>query len=268
MVSIGLVGCGFIGSQLAQEIQRRFQGKARLIGLYDADPAQAKKLSKKLKPPVPVLSASALLLRCRLLIEAASPRAAMEWIPRAVSSRKKVMVLSAGALLRRPDLLREARKKGVPVYVPSGALCGLDGIKAAAVQGLKSVILTTRKPPISFSGAPGVARKGIDLKSLRKPKVLFEGTAEKAVEDFPQNINVAATLALAGIGPNRTRVRIVADPGVRDNIHEIMAVGRFGKLTVRTENRPSAENPKTSFLAVQSAVAALSQILDPVKIGT
>ncbi len=268
MVAIGLVGCGFIGSRLAQEIQRRFKAKARLIGLYDADPTQAKRLSQKLHPTVPVLSPPMLLRRCQILIEAASIRAAMEWVPRAISCGKAVLVLSSGALLRRPELLRKARKKGVPVYVPSGALCGLDGIKAAAIQGLRSVTLTTRKPPRSFAGSPGVLRKGIRLNAVRKPTVLFEGSAQEAVLGFPQNINVAATLALAGAGPVRTRVRIVADPRLRNNTHEIVSVGRFGRLLVQTENRPSSENPKTSLLAALSAVATLAEILDPVKVGT
>lgn len=111
-------------------------------------------------------------------------------------------------------------------------------------------------------------RRGIRLQALRRPTVLFDGFARKAAADFPQNINVAATLALTGLGPDRTRVRIIADPRIRNNTHEIVAVGRFGKLIIRAENRPSSQNPRTSILAVQSAVATLAEILDPVKIGT
>ena len=178
------------------------------------------------------------------------------------------MILSSGGLLQHTGLLRRAAARKVPVYLPSGALVGLDGIKAASMGRLKSVTLTTRKPPSSFAGAPGVTRRKVRLSDIRTPRVLFQGSASRAVEDFPQNINVAATLALAGIGAKRTRVRIIADPAVRNNVHEIEAVGSFGRFAAVTENRPSPENPKTSQLAVLSAVATLNQILQPVKAGT
>lgn len=179
-----------------------------------------------------------------------------------------MLVLSSGGLLTQGRRLRQAEAKGIPVYVPSGAILGLDGIRAAAVGGLSSVTLTTRKPPRAFSGAPGLARRGIDLKRIRAPRLLFRGSARKAAALFPQNINVAATLALAGLGPVRTRVKIIADPRIRTNIHEIEARGTFGKILIRAENRASARNPKTSRLAIQSAVAMLEQILRPLRIGS
>ncbi len=170
--------------------------------------------------------------------------------------------------MSRPGRLREAVRKGIPLYLPSGALAGLDGIKAAASGHLRSVTLTTRKPPRSLAGAPGILRRKIRLDKLRKPMVVFQGSARQAAKEFPQNINVAATLALAGVGAARTRVKIIADPGIRTNIHEVEAVGDFGRLTARTENRPSPANPKSSLLAVRSAVATLRQILNPLKVGT
>ena len=176
--------------------------------------------------------------------------------------------MSTGGLLKYPSLLRRAIALKIPIHLPSGALAGLDGIKGAASGGLRSVTLTTRKHPSSFRGSPHVLRRRIRLDRIRKSRVLFEGSAAKAVAAFPQNVNVAATLALAGIGPARTRVRVVADPEVRENIHELEAVGSFGRLRVRVENRPSRENPKTSQLAVLSAVAALGRILGPLKVGT
>ena len=159
--------------------------------------------------------------------------------------------------MKSPQLLRRAIARSIPIHCPSGAVCGLDGIKAGSIGTLRSVTLTTRKPP-----------RSLGLSKLRSPRLLFQGPASKAVAAFPQNINVAATLALAGIGPRRTRVRLFADPRVDRNIHEVEAVGSFGRLTARTENRPSRENPKTSELAVLSAVATLKQILQPVKVGT
>ncbi|MBI3322219.1 MAG: aspartate dehydrogenase [Candidatus Omnitrophica bacterium] len=266
VLKIGIVGCGAIGSQLAQEIQSRFKGDARLIGVHDIHTDKARRLASSLHPSVPVLGPGEIIGRSTLIIEAASPRAVAQFLPKAVKRGKAMMVLSSGGLLTQGRRLREAARKGVPVYVPSGAILGLDGIRAAGVGKLASVTLTTRKPPKSFAGAPGA--KKLRLDNLRSPKTIFQGSARRAAALFPQNINVAATLALAGVGPERTRVRIVADPSVRSNVHEIEAKGDFGAITIRAENRPSERNPKTSRLAIQSAVAALAQILRPVRIGS
>ena len=268
MVTIGLVGCGTIGTKLAQEIQRRFKGIARLIGFYDHDPQKAARLSRRFHPAVPFLFPKQIIARCDLLIEAASAQAVEELLLEVIRQRKSILIMSTGGLLRHQALLRKAHHRRIPVYLPSGALVGLDGVKAGAIGKIRSVTLTTRKPPAAFTGAPAVIQKKISLSSIRRPRLLFQGTAQKAVAAFPQNINVAATLALAGVGPKKTRVRIIADPTIHENIHEIEAQGEFGRFIARTENRPARENPKTSRLAVFSAVATLQQILQPVRVGT
>ena len=239
-----------------------------MIGICDARPFQARQLARSFHPSLPVLSIPALVRGSDLVIEAASAGAVEELLPLLIRHRRAALILSTGGLLRRPKLLRRAAEMKTPLYLPSGALVGLDGIKAAAVGRIRSVTLTTRKPPRSLAGAPGILRRKIPLEKLRKPRVVFEGSARQAAKEFPQNINVAATLALAGIGPVRTKVKIIADPSIRTNIHEIEAVGDFGRLLARAENRPSAGNPRTSRLAVQSAVATLRQIFQPVKAGT
>ena len=256
VVSIGLVGCGSIGRRLAQEIQHRFEGQARLIGIYDRNPKAAESLLRHLGGSIPILTPVKLARRCQLLIEAASAQAVGELLPLAIKHRRSLLVMSTGGLLQHQRLVRKARSLQIPLYVPSGALGGIDAIKAGAIGKLRSVTLTTRKPPKAFG-----------LKGIAAPRQLFQGSAQQAVKKFPQNINVSATLALAGLGPTRTRVRIVADPTLRHNIHEVVAVGSFGRLTVRTENRPSS-NPKTSELAVLSAAATLRQIFDPIRVGT
>ena len=239
-----------------------------MTGLFDADLRQAAALSKRLRPPVPVLPLARLIRRNQLLIEAASPRAVETLLPKVIARKKALLLLSVGGLLRNPALLRRAVARKIRLYVPSGALAGLDGIKAAAIGRLRSVTLTTRKHPRALAGAPGLKRRGIRLYGLRRAKTIFEGSAAQAAAGFPQNINVAATLALAGLGGRRTHVRIVADPAARVNTHEVEAVGSFGRLFVRTENRPAPGNPKTSQLAIQSALAALNRILQPVQIGS
>ena len=239
-----------------------------MIGVHDAQPSEAQRLSRSLRPSVPVLPLETLARRSDLLIEAASGKAAAGLLPVLIRRRRAALILSTGGLLSRPDRLRTLARKGIPLYLPSGALAGLDAVKAAASGRLRSVTLTTRKPPRSLAGAPGILRKKIRLEKLRKPTVVFQGSALRATKEFPQNINVAATLALAGLGAARTRVKIIADPGIRTNIHEVQALGDFGRLITRTENLPSPKNPKSSLLAVRSAAATLKQILSPLKVGT
>ncbi len=267
-MTIGLVGCGAIGSRLAREIERRFKRQARLIGVYDSDPRKAERLSRCFRPRIPILQISELVSRSDLLIEAASPKAVRQLLPHVISKRKAMLVMSTGGILQSPELVRRARAASIPLYLPSGAIVGLDGIKAAANGALKSVTLTTRKPPLALKGSPELVRRRIRLDRVKAPQVLFEGSATEAIKAFPQNVNVAATLALAGLGPHRTRVRVVVDPSLKRNVHEIEVVGSFGRLLTRTENLPSRKNPRTSQLAVLSALATLRQIFSPLRIGT
>jgi len=181
------------------------------------------------------------------------------------------MVMSTGALIEDEifrEILRIAEEQGRKVYVPSGAIVGLDNIKAAAVKSIEEVTLTTRKPPQSFEGAPLIREKQIDLFTLEKPLLLFEGPAREAVKLFPKNVNVSASLSLAGIGPDRTKVRIIADPQAENITHEIHVKGEFGEIMTRTINKPFPENPKTSYIAALSAIATLRKISGSIIVGT
>ena len=159
--------------------------------------------------------------------------------------------------MEHPDLFDGARESNIRLMVPSGALCGLDGIRAAMEAGLHSVTLTTRKPPKGLAGAPYLVENDIQCEGLTEPKVIFEGNALEAVKAFPRNVNVAATLSFAGIGPYETEVQIIADPAATSNSHKVVAEGAFGRLEARTENMPSPRNPKSSYLASLSACAEL-----------
>ena len=152
--------------------------------------------------------------------------------------------------------------------MPSGAICGLDGVKSAMMGRVDRVTLITRKPPHGFQGAPYILEHNIDLNSIHEETILFQGSAKEAIRGFPQNVNVAIALSFAGIGPEKTRVRIVCSPQYKANSHEIEVEGEFGKLIAKTENVPAPQNPKTSYLAVLSTIATLKGILDYPKIGT
>ena len=212
-----------------------------------------------------------LLQNVDLLIESASQSAVRFIVPRALEAGCDVMVLSVGALADealREKIFKLAQQNNRKLYFPSGAAVGIDGINSAASGEISCVTLTTRKPPSGLAGAPFIKCKGIELEKIEKETLIFEGTASEAVEAFPANVNVAATISLAGIGFERTKVKIIADPAASRNVHEITVEGEFGKFFTKVENLPSPDNPKTSYLAALSAISTLKKILNPVKIGT
>ena len=163
-------------------------------------------------------------------------------------------------------MIAASRRTGCRLYLPSGAIAGLDGIKSACVGTIVHVIHTTRKPPLGLEGAPFLVEHGISLTGLREEKEVFSGSAREACRGFPANVNVTGAVSLAGIGPDRTFVRIVAVPGLARNCHDIEVEGEFGRLHVHVENEPS-ENPKTGKLTVLSIIRAIKDIVDPVRVG-
>jgi len=269
-LKIGIVGCGAIGSSLAKEIVNGLREDACLVALYDIKTDKAQALSKKLITSEKLRAGSLrdLIKRSELVIEASSAKASWEIASQSLSAGRKIMVMSVGGMVGYLDeLYALSRKNNAMVYFPSGAISGVDALKAANIAGIKKVVLTTRKNPKAFNGVEYV-EKHFNLAGLKKDKQLFNGSACEAVKCFPQNINVAAVLGLAGIGMRKTRVRIIACPSVNKNIHEIEIESKAAKIFTRTENILHPQNPKTSFLAVLSAIATLKQILQPVKIGT
>jgi len=207
----------------------------------------------------------------QLIIEAASQEAVRQYALKVIREGKDLMVMSTGALLDETLLQRIiglARRYKRKVYVPSGAIVGLDNIKSAALEKIESITLTTTKPPASFEGAPYIKQKGIDLSSIKEPMILYEGPAREAVKLFPRNVNVAASLSLAGIGAERTYVKIIADPHAEGITHEIRVKGAFGELVTKTINRPFPDNPKTSYIAALSAIATLRRISGYLNVGT
>lgn len=270
LLKIGIVGCGAIGTSLAQAITSDFPQQAELSGLFDIDAQKAKQLADKFELRKPAaLSLEDLINQVDLVIEAARAQSAFEIAKKTLSSGRSIMVMSVGGIIEHcRELENLARENNCRIYIPSGAVCGIDGLKAASRGKINKVMLTTRKPPKGFSGVAYVLEKKVPLDSLTEDTILFEGSASEAIRAFPQNINVCATLSIAGIGPENTRVRIIASPKLDKNIHEVEIESSSGKIFCRTENLVHPENPKTSYLAVLSAIATLKQILEPVKIGT
>jgi aspartate dehydrogenase len=273
-LGVGLIGCGAIGTALARAIDEGKAGDTELVRIYDLDVSKCEKLAKVLSCKPRVAKTFSEIVECEdvdLVIEAASQEAVRQYAIRTLEAGKDLMVMSVGALVdaRLTEKIRSLVKSGkVKVYIPSGAIGGLDGLKAASVGRIYEATLTTRKPPKAFSGSLYIKEKEVDINALREPKNIYEGSAEEACKLFPENVNVAATLSLAGVGPEKTKVRIIVDPTIENNIHEINVKGDFGEFTFLTRNVASPINPKTSMLAVYSAIATLKKITEGFQIGT
>jgi len=266
---VGIVGCGAIGNEIAAACTNFLKGRVALCALYDIKKEKSSSLARRLgDSSLPVGSLEKLFEKSDLIIECASAQVAKGIVEKAIEKNKDVMILSVGALIEARSLLEKAEKKNVKVYIPSGAICGIDGLKSAKLSRIEKVILTTRKPPRGLRGAPYLEEKNIDLGSIKSETVVFEGTAYDAVRGFPRNINIASLLSIAGIGARDTKVRIVTSPEYTKNVHEVKITGDFGEITVRTENVPSRTNPKTSKLAYLSAIAMLKNITESVRVGT
>jgi aspartate dehydrogenase len=270
-LKIGIVGCGAIGSSLAKTVIRDLSNDARLAALFDLNPQKARDLSLKLagNNNLALESLDRLIRASDLVIEAAHADSSRAIALQAISEGKDVMVMSVGGIVKGfPLLVKLSRKTGARIYIPSGAVAGIDALKAAKLGKIRKVILTTRKNPSSFKGVEYVERKGIRLDKIKNDLLIFSGSAQQAMKSFPQNINVAGILSLAGIGAAKTRVRIIASPRASRNVHEIEIESEAGNIFTRTENVLHPENPKTSYLAVLSAAATLKQILQSSKVGT
>ena len=181
-------------------------------------------------------------------------------------------MLSGGALCDdslRAKLERAAEQSGALLYVPSGGIGGLDALKAACVAGVDEVTIAVTKPPAAWKGIAYVEKLEVDLDgTARAADTLFEGPAREGVPLFPANVNIAAVLSMAGIGFDRTRLKVVADPALRYNTHYIDIRAKTGNISIKLENVPAPENPKTAWLACYSALAALKAAKAPVRYGT
>ncbi len=273
-LGVGLIGCGAIGTVLARAIDRGQAGDTHLVMVYDLVPGKSRILVRRLARKPRIAENFEKLIECGdidLIIEAASQGAVKEYASKVLRAGKDLMILSVGALVDSElinEIKRYAEGRGKRVYIPSGAIAGLDGVKAAVIGRMDRVTLTTRKPIEGLKDAPYVKEKKIRLDRLKNPTTIYEGPALEACRLFPFNVNVAAALGLAGIGLEKTKVQIIADPTIKKNIHEIEIKGEFGELRIHTENVPSVDNPKTSYLAALSAIATLRKITEPLLIGT
>jgi aspartate dehydrogenase len=239
---VGIIGCGAIGTLIAEAVERKLVVCDELI-LYDYNVEKAEKLKSSLRFPVTVVASLEEMLRLKpkVIVEAASQQAVREYASRIISEDINLIVMSTGALL---DLNVQSSK----LHVPSGAIGGLDALSSAVLAGIDEVVLTSRKNP-----------RALDLNN-KEAKIVYEGTAEEAARLYPREMNVAATLALT-VKPAKVKVQVISDPAVQRNTHEFRVKWRFGEMFLRFANDPHPENPRTSALAAWSAIRLLQTLL-------
>ena len=250
--TVAIAGLGAIGLPLARALDHGVDGLT-LVAVAARDHAKARTslAGFRSKPRIVTLD---MLARADIIVEAA-PAAVFEQIACAAIEAGRIFVpASVGALLPRMHLIARAQATGARIIVPTGALLGLDAVRAAAEGPVESITMVTRKPPGGLAGAPYLVQHRIDVSHLTAPLLVFEGNAFDAAAGFPANVNVAAALALAGIGPERTRVEIWADPGVTRNTHTIKVEAAAARFSMTIENVPSEDNPRTGKLTALSVL--------------
>jgi aspartate dehydrogenase len=275
---VALIGCGTIGKEIAFAIDSGRIKNASIVTLFDKVKSAAYELRSKLHHNDPhIFSDFTEFISSRsfkgtdIVVEAASQDAVNSFCKKIVENGKSLMIMSVGALadqLLLSELQDKASHNQCHIYVPTGAIAGIDAIRSVR-HLIDSVMLSTTKSPKALSDAPFFNMAGFDPSKLNQKTVIYEGSAADAVKKFPSNVNVAAVLGLAGVGIENTMVKIIVDPNTDRNQHEITVNGKFGEMTLSVRNIPSPTNPKTSFLAVLSAIECLRSVCDDnIRIGT
>lgn len=267
VLGVGIGGFGAIGREIARHLDRGVPG-LQLAAVSARDPAGAAARMTDFRRAVPAMPISQLANAADVVVECAPAAVFREVAEPALKAGRVLLPLSVGALLVHDDLVELAKETHARIVVPTGALLGLDAVRAAAEGNIRSVTMVTRKPPGGLAGAPYLLEHGIDLSNLKKPQKVFEGSAREGAIGFPANVNVAAALSLAGIGPDRTRLEIWADPEISRNTHHIEVEADSARFEMTIENVPSDANPRTGKITALSALAALKGLNSTLKVGS
>jgi len=265
-LQIGLAGLGAVGREVARRLVAGIPG-LRLAAIAVREPEKAHGALAGFGRDVKILSAQALAEHCDVIVEGLPPKEFRTVAVPAIERGRIFVPLSVGQLLENGDLAARARETGARILVPTGALLGLDAVRAAAEGTIRSVTMVTRKPPAGLEGAPYLAGRNIPLAGLKAPLKVFDGSAREGARGFPANVNVAAALSLAGIGPDKTRLEIWADPGVERNTHRIEVEADTARFSMTIENVPS-DNPRTGRIVALSVVALLRGLTSELRVGT
>ena len=264
---VGVAGFGTIGAAVGRRLAAGMEG-LEFAAVTSGGREKAEAALAAMGASVPVVSPQDLAERCDIIVECAPTAAFMAIAMPAMLAGRQMVTVSAAALIEHMEIVETAKANGGRIIMATGALLGLDAVRAAAKGEIHSVTMITRKPPKSLKGAPYLSVIGVDVMALTEATKLFDGSAREGARGFPANVNVAAALALAGIGPDRTRLQIWADPALERNTHTIRVDADSARFEMTIENVPSVEKPGTGRITALSMIAALEGITAPLKVGS
>ena len=264
---VGLAGLGGVGLEVARKLIDGAVPGLTLSAVSVRDADKARKNLPQIGDMIALRTYETLANDCDIVVECLPPEHFRDIAISAIDKGRLFMPLSVAQLLDNWDLVARAREKGARILVPTGALLGLDAVRAAAEGNIKSVTMITRKPPGGLDGAPHLVKNNISVKNLKEPLKVFDGSARDGARGFPANVNVAAALSLAGIGPDKTRLEIWADPALTRNTHRIEVESEVARFSMSIEGVPSA-NPRTGKIVALSTLAALRGLVSELKVGT
>lgn len=266
-MTVAIAGLGAIGRRVADKLDSGMDG-LELVAVSARNTAKAELTVARYSTPVPVLPVGDLAQVADIVVECLPPAQFDDVAVPVVEAGRVLIPLSVSALLERDGLIRRARETGARILVPSGAILGLDAIKAMAEGELTSVTHVTRKPPGSLAGAPYLEDNGISIENLAEPLLIFRGSVLEGAKHFPKNVNVSVAVSLAGIGPERTMLEVWADPSLDRNTHRVVADSDIARITVEIEGVPAPDNPRTGLITPYSVIATLRGLVAPMKVGT
>lgn len=266
-LKVGVAGLGTIGLPVVKALARGIPG-LELAAVSSGREDIARRRLDEAGIRVPVADVAALVAASDVVVECAPARVFRAIAEPALAAGRVLVTVSGAALLDAPEIVALAKRSGGRILLVTGALVGLDAVRAAAEGSIRSVRMVSRKPPASLKGAPYLEAHGIDVSAVSEPKRVFKGSARDGARGFPANVNVAASLALAGIGPDKTELEIWADPTVTRNTHTIEVEADSARFSMTIENVPSPGNPATGQITPLSVIAALRGLTAPLRVGT
>jgi aspartate dehydrogenase len=267
-MKLAIAGLGAIGLAVARRVDAGDVPGLVLVAVSVRDEARARKATAGFRTAPCFVALSALADAADVIVECLPAQHFLEVARPAVERGRTLMPLSVGALIDHMQLVDVARATGARIVVPTGALLGLDAVRATAEGKIASATIVTRKPPAGLVGAPLLAKRGLSVEGLTEPLQVFAGSAREAIAGFPANVNVAVALSLAGIGPDRTKVEVWADPRVTRNTHTVSLRSDSSDLTMTIENIPDTDNPRTGRITALSVLAALRRLTSPLVVGS
>ena len=266
-MKVGIIGFGSIGTEVAKALISGIENFS-LTGIVSRSKENAKKRILHLKHEIIIYDLDNLIEKCDIIIDCAPKEAFKDIATKCIKNKKPLITVSGAGILENLDLEEMAKKNNTQIILATGAILGLDALRAAAESKINSVKMITKKPPNALSSAPYVIKNNIDLNNLIEAKLIFQGTATEGAREFPANVNVAAAVGLAGIGADKTELQIWADPNLKRNTHKVEVDADSAIFEMSIQNVQSPENPGTGKITALSVIACLRGITSPFKIGT